>query len=287
MEMERVIEFPHAHMDLRPRKRPRLGWDVASQALKDANEESKSVTIDRNLDVEREQRYASESLHTIPVSSDDEVLLKARKEVRNEKVQFVWAHFSELNSYFKKQAEDMEKLNARLAEMISLLTCNKSTGRKGIKYSVTSELKDILTRLDARVRSVHSNLPTNAMLIIFTGHGDTAVVHSYNVSTSTLRVMLEEFQRGNEICEEVFNYKIAARPDRRRQFEKELTSAIEIALNILSACLNIIELKEQVGAFLLNVLEAFASWLRLRHRCGFLFFALQIWLSYFLISYCK
>ncbi|CAL5377941.1 unnamed protein product [Camellia sinensis] len=31
--MERVIEFPHAHMD-RPRKRPRLGWDVALQALK-------------------------------------------------------------------------------------------------------------------------------------------------------------------------------------------------------------------------------------------------------------
>ncbi|KAI8016172.1 Nuclear poly(A) polymerase 1 [Camellia lanceoleosa] len=146
---------------------------------------------------------------------------------------------------------------------------------------------------------------------------------SYNVSTSTLRVILEEFQRGNEICEsllktfhkglpkvrtqpslwvalvihvlakdwgdggivnwlrdemnshpecipsflellrvlpeEVFNYKIAARPDRRRQFEKELTSTIEIALNILSACLNIIELMEQV-------LEAFAYWLHLRHR---------------------
>ncbi|XP_047316851.1 serine/threonine-protein kinase AFC2 isoform X1 [Impatiens glandulifera] len=29
MEMERVTEFPHAHMDRRPRKRPRLGWDVA------------------------------------------------------------------------------------------------------------------------------------------------------------------------------------------------------------------------------------------------------------------
>ncbi|CAH9146539.1 unnamed protein product [Cuscuta epithymum] len=59
--------------------------------------------------------------------------------------------------------------------------------------------------------------------------------------------------------EEVFNYKIAARPDRRRQFEKELASAIDTALSILSACLNISELKEQV-------LEAFASWLRLRHR---------------------
>ncbi|KAK9278154.1 hypothetical protein L1049_027713 [Liquidambar formosana] len=58
--------------------------------------------------------------------------------------------------------------------------------------------------------------------------------------------------------EEVFNYKIAARPERRRQFEKELTSEMEVALNILTACLNINELKEQV-------LEAFASWLRLKH----------------------
>ncbi|KAF3543786.1 hypothetical protein DY000_02006047 [Brassica cretica] len=70
--------------------------------------------------------------------------------------------------------------------------------------------------------------------------------------------------------EETFNYKIAARPDRRRQFENELTSQMEAALSILTACLNIIELKEQVRAYLLFfsyrvVLEAFASWLRLRH----------------------
>ncbi|CAE6255150.1 unnamed protein product [Arabidopsis arenosa] len=58
--------------------------------------------------------------------------------------------------------------------------------------------------------------------------------------------------------EETFNYKIAARPDRRRQFENELTSQMDAALSILTACLNITELKEQV-------LEAFASWLRLRH----------------------
>lgn len=59
--------------------------------------------------------------------------------------------------------------------------------------------------------------------------------------------------------EEAFNYKISARPDRRRQFEKELASAMEVALSILTACLNFNDFKEQV-------LEAFASWLRLRHR---------------------
>ncbi|GAV74387.1 Xpo1 domain-containing protein [Cephalotus follicularis] len=58
--------------------------------------------------------------------------------------------------------------------------------------------------------------------------------------------------------EEVFNYKISARPERRRQFEKELTSQMEVALNLLTACLNINGVKEQV-------LEAFASWLRLKH----------------------
>uniref|UniRef100_A0A2P2MPB4 Serine/threonine-protein kinase AFC2 isoform X2 n=1 Tax=Rhizophora mucronata TaxID=61149 RepID=A0A2P2MPB4_RHIMU len=28
MEMERMTEFPHTHLDRRPRKRARLGWDV-------------------------------------------------------------------------------------------------------------------------------------------------------------------------------------------------------------------------------------------------------------------
>ncbi|KAK2974541.1 hypothetical protein RJ640_007385 [Escallonia rubra] len=123
------------------------------------------------------KRYASESSHAIPVCSDDEALSKALKEVKNDKVQFVWAQFSDLNSYQKKQSEDVEKLHIKLAEMIALLTCNKSsTSRKSIKYSVTSELKDILGRLNARIRSVYSSLPANAMLIICTGHGDTAIV---------------------------------------------------------------------------------------------------------------
>ncbi|KAA8546501.1 hypothetical protein F0562_002760 [Nyssa sinensis] len=153
----------------------------------------KSSTLIDNISIVK--RYASESSHAIPVSSDDEALSKARKEVKNDKVHFVWAQFAELISYFKKRAEDTEKLNGRLAEMISLLTCDKKTSsRKGIKYTVTSELKDILTRMDARIRSLYSSLPTNAMLIVFTGHGDTAIVHR-------LRKMLTE-QIETPICRE-------------------------------------------------------------------------------------
>ncbi|KAK9116972.1 hypothetical protein Sjap_015919 [Stephania japonica] len=58
--------------------------------------------------------------------------------------------------------------------------------------------------------------------------------------------------------QEAFSHKIAARPERRRQFEKELISSVGVALDILTACLSLNEHKEQV-------LEAFASWLRLRH----------------------
>ncbi|KAE8716255.1 hypothetical protein F3Y22_tig00110152pilonHSYRG00042 [Hibiscus syriacus] len=57
-------------------------------------------------DISMVKRYASESSHAIPVFSDDEALLKARKEVKNDRVHFVWTQFSELNSYFGKQAED-------------------------------------------------------------------------------------------------------------------------------------------------------------------------------------
>lgn len=58
--------------------------------------------------------------------------------------------------------------------------------------------------------------------------------------------------------EESSNYKIAARPERRRQFEKELSSSAEAAFDLLTACLGFEQLRQQV-------LEAFASWLRLSY----------------------
>ncbi|KAL7208504.1 hypothetical protein ACSBR1_030279 [Camellia fascicularis] len=193
------IEDARAAMELALLK-IRHGPDFASppslarkKLLTVLSESGKASTLIDNISIVK--RYASESSHAIPVSSDDEALLKASKEVTSKKVHFVWAHFSELNSYFKKQAEDTEKVNGRLAEMISLLTCNKkSTSRNGIKYKVTSELKDILSRLDARIRCLHSNLPTNAIIVICTGHGDTAIVHR-------LRKMLTQ-QIDTALCRE-------------------------------------------------------------------------------------
>lgn len=101
-------------------------------------------------------------------------------QVNNEKVHFVWVQFSELNAFLKKQAEDDAKLKETLAEMIALITCKKLTRRKkSIKCQITSELKDTLHRLNTRVKALYTSLPTNTMIIICTGHGDTAVVQRY------------------------------------------------------------------------------------------------------------
>jgi hypothetical protein len=55
------------------------------------------------------------------------------------------------------------------------------------------------------------------------------------------------------IClQETSSYKIAARPERRRQFESDLHSSANVAINLLTACLVFDHLKEQVS-FLLNI----------------------------------
>uniref|UniRef100_A0A1D1YE22 Small RNA degrading nuclease 5 n=1 Tax=Anthurium amnicola TaxID=1678845 RepID=A0A1D1YE22_9ARAE len=121
------------------------------------------------------RRYSDASCNSIPVTSDDEALSRALKEVKKEKVKFVWTQFSGLNCYFKKQAEDVKALNSRVAEVISFLTC-KTQSKKVVQHSTTSELKDILMHMDARIKRLYDALPVNSMLIISTGHGDTAIV---------------------------------------------------------------------------------------------------------------
>ncbi|KAK9944124.1 hypothetical protein M0R45_009706 [Rubus argutus] len=169
-------------------KHPRLDMDLTlvphhqfcgKKLLKVLSDNGKTTSIIDDVNIVK--RYASDSSHAFPVASDDEALSKAQKEARNEKVHFVWTQFSELHRCLKNQAEDAEKLEVKLAQMISLLTCHKKSGdRKGIRWSLTSELKEILSRMDTRIRTLYAALPTNAMLIICTGHGDIATVDRLN-----------------------------------------------------------------------------------------------------------
>lgn len=158
---------------------PRFGFAPSftrKKLLTVLQECGKSSTLIDNITTVK--RYADVSSHTIPVSSDDEALSKAKKEVTKGNIQFIWAQFSELDAFFKEQAEDTEKLNTRLVEMASSRT-------KGTYNNLNSDLKKILIRMDTRIRNLHSSLPTNTMLIVCTGHGDTALVQR-------LRQMLTE-----------------------------------------------------------------------------------------------
>ncbi|XP_010493835.1 PREDICTED: small RNA degrading nuclease 5 [Camelina sativa] len=137
------------------------------------NESGKSTSMIDNINIVK--RYASESSNSIPVSCDDEALSKAMKEVKNKRSQFVWTQFSELNTHFQSRANDPQNLNSRIAEMISLLTCNNNTSRKK-KNNVSLETKEILKKMNERVQSLYDALPTNAMFIVCTGHGDTSIV---------------------------------------------------------------------------------------------------------------
>ncbi|KAH1094756.1 hypothetical protein GYH30_040161 [Glycine max] len=193
------IEDARATMDLallKIRNGPNFGSPPSftrKKLLSILSESGKTSSLIDDISVVK--RYASESSHAIPVTSDDVALAKANKEVKNGKVHFIWTQFSELHSYLKKQAEDSERLNRRLAEMLALQTCqNNFTKGKDFKLKASAELKEILARMDARIHNLYLSLPTNAMMIICTGHGDTAIVRR-------LRKMLAE-QNESNICRE-------------------------------------------------------------------------------------
>ncbi|OAY65513.1 Small RNA degrading nuclease 5 [Ananas comosus] len=132
------------------------------------------------------KRYSDESCNSISVFSDNEALSRVVKEVKNEKVSFIWSRFSGLISYLRTQTRDSERLKYRVAEVISLRTCDKRKAKKRAKHdNVCPELKNILTDIDAKIRGVYNSLPDNAMLIVSTGHGDTPLVQR-------LRKMLKE-----------------------------------------------------------------------------------------------
>ncbi|XP_035821916.1 small RNA degrading nuclease 5 isoform X3 [Zea mays] len=124
----------------------------------------------------RHDRYSDTSCNSIAVFSDDDALSRSMKEVKNDKVAFIWTQFSGLISYFRRRAEDPEKLKSCVAEAIALKTCDTKTASKKAKSQICPELKEILCELDKKIKQLYGALPDNSMLIVCTGHGDTPLV---------------------------------------------------------------------------------------------------------------
>ena len=60
------------------------------------------------------------------------------------------------------------------------------------------------------------------------------------------------------IHQEASSYKIAARPERRRQYEKELSSSAEVDFGLLNGCLGFEELREGAGLYFLDFISYLA-----------------------------
>ncbi|KAG0462655.1 hypothetical protein HPP92_021131 [Vanilla planifolia] len=122
------------------------------------------------------KRYSDDSCNSIPVFTDNDALSRTIKEVKKDKINFIWTRFSELYSLYKLQAQDLEKLRCKIARTISLHTCNKSS-EVAMRHGILDiEVKDILMQMNERIEKLYNTLPENALFIICTGHGDTAIV---------------------------------------------------------------------------------------------------------------
>ena len=147
----------------------------------------RSTLIDRRSML---HQYAVGSCNAVIAASDDDVFAKAMKEVKKEAVDFVWAHFMELNTYYEDLARGVDDWSTRMAEMAALMTCNEFSKSWNLSSDASStqdrqstskpplpaQLQTILARLNDRVTKIHSALPPNSVLIVVTGHGDAASV---------------------------------------------------------------------------------------------------------------
>ncbi|XP_006663883.2 small RNA degrading nuclease 5 [Oryza brachyantha] len=124
------------------------------------------------------ERYSDDACNSIAVFSDDDALSRLMKEVKNNKISFVWTQFSKLLSYLRTRAQDPDRVKSCVAEAIALQTCDRKTAQKKTKHQTCPELKEILIELDKKIRKLYSVLPDNAMLIVCSGHGDTPLVQS-------------------------------------------------------------------------------------------------------------
>ncbi|KAJ4819093.1 Small RNA degrading nuclease 5 [Rhynchospora pubera] len=155
------------------------------------------------------KRYSDESCNVISVSTDDKALSRTMKEVKNKKVNFIWTQFSGLISYLRRQSQDAEKLKCKIAEVLSLSTCDEKSARKKTK-DMCPELKNVLSEIDSKIAKLYNSLPVNSMLIIATGHGDTPLVQrlrkmlsneeSTEIERESIVKALEELQAQAEVA---------------------------------------------------------------------------------------
>ncbi|KAL3682017.1 hypothetical protein R1sor_000039 [Riccia sorocarpa] len=136
-------------------------------------------------------QYAAGNTHAIVCSSDEDVLMKASKEVNKPDVDFVWAQFAEVITYLDRRAQNPEQNAALVAEVAALKTCSEDDPDSVMDLPISREFEAILSKTDERVKALHNALPKNTMLILLTGHGDTLCVRRLQAEIRNKRLKPE------------------------------------------------------------------------------------------------
>lgn len=101
-------------------------------------------------------------------------------QVKKSDVNFLWAQFTELNAYLSQRAQNPREYTAYMAEVAALKTCMKGEGENDhgeiVDVPISADLEALLRRLNDRIQTLYEALPSNTMLIVLTGLGDTSTV---------------------------------------------------------------------------------------------------------------
>ncbi|CAI0549560.1 unnamed protein product [Linum tenue] len=217
------------------------------------------------------QNSVKEALNALYHHPDDAVRMEADRWLQSfQRTLDAWQSHSNLNCFYQVADNLLHDATSNLETLIFCSQTLRSKVQRDFEELPSEAFRPLQTSLNTLLKKFHRGPPkvrtqisiavaALAVQVPAEDWGDGGIVNwlrdEMNAHPEYIPGFLELL---TVLPEETFNHKIAARPERRRQFEKELTSQMEVALSILTACLKINELKEQV-------LEAFASWLRLRH----------------------
>ncbi|CAI0549559.1 unnamed protein product [Linum tenue] len=221
------------------------------------------------------QNSVKEALNALYHHPDDAVRMEADRWLQSfQRTLDAWQSHSNLNCFYQVADNLLHDATSNLETLIFCSQTLRSKVQRDFEELPSEAFRPLQTSLNTLLKKFHRGPPkvrtqisiavaALAVQVPAEDWGDGGIVNwlrdEMNAHPEYIPGFLELL---TVLPEETFNHKIAARPERRRQFEKELTSQMEVALSILTACLKINELKEQV-------LEAFASWLRLRHGYAF------------------
>jgi RNA exonuclease 1 len=121
------------------------------------------------------RKHTVGNANAILCNSDEEVRAKAIKEVKSETANLVWMQFADVY----KQLEEEVSTKAMVGEIddsvvkgLQPLASRLSEIQES--FEASEQVQEKLRKMDERIGEIHESLPSNTMMIVLSGQGNTA-----------------------------------------------------------------------------------------------------------------